>query len=356
MDYSINVTQTRTMNRRAALIFVTLGIAWGIPYLLIKVAVGELPPVTLVFARTGLAALVLLPIAMARGVVADTLRRWRPMAAYVVLEICVPWLFLSRAEQVLPSSTTGLLIAGVPVVATVLAVAGSRITGEAHERLGAAGVTGLALGVAGVAALVGLDVGGSSLPAVAEVGIVVIGYALGPVIMARWLSDLSGLGVVAVSLTAAALSYLPFVLLGPGLPASVPSPRVLASVAVLALVCTAAAFLLLFALVNEIGPVRSTAITYLNPAVAVVAGAFGLGEAVTVWTVAGFVLVLAGSYLVTRRPVTTAPPRPEIATPTVNPRPGMPGRPAVFAMNAAPGTCQGSSLAASPGGQAQIPE
>lgn len=305
MDFNYFAVKTRTMSRRAALIFVALGVAWGVPYLLIKVAVAELPPETLVLARTALAAAVLLPIAIARGAVLPVLRRWRPLLAYTVLEICIPWLFLTRAEQVLPSSTAGLLIAGVPVVASVLAVLGSRITGEARERLGAAGTAGLLLGILGVTALVGLDVGGSSLPAVAQVGLVVVGYAIGPVILRRYLSDLPGIGVVAVSLAGAALAYLPMVLTGPGLPTALPSASVLGSVAVLALVCTATAFLLLFALVNEIGPVRATAITYLNPAVAVVAGVAVLHETVTIWTGIGFALVLAGSFLVTRRPAAT---------------------------------------------------
>jgi drug/metabolite transporter (DMT)-like permease len=319
MDFNQLATETLIVNRRAALIFVALGVAWGIPYLLIKVAVAELPPETLVLARTALAAAVLLPIALARGAVLPVLRRWRPLLAYTVLEICIPWLFLTRAEQVLPSSTTGLLIAAVPVVASVLAVLGSRITGEARERLGIAGTGGLLLGILGVAALVGLDIGGSSVPAVAQVGLVVLGYAIGPVILRRYLSDLPGIGVVAVSLAGAALAYLPMVLAGPGLPTALPSADVLVSVTVLALVCTAIAFLLLFALVNEIGPVRATAITYLNPAVAVVAGAAVLHETVTIWTGIGFALVLTGSFLVTRRPTATplddrtAPP--PVATP-----------------------------------------
>jgi drug/metabolite transporter (DMT)-like permease len=79
-----------------------------------------------------------------------------------------------------------------------------------------------------------------------------------------------------------------------------PSSDVVASVVVLGVVCTAAAFMLLFALVGEVGPVRATTITYLNPAVAVIAGALVLGEPVTVWTVVGFALVVTGSYLVNR--------------------------------------------------------
>ena len=284
------------MSRRAALLFTTLGIAWGIPYLLIKVAVSELSASQLVLARTALAAVLLLPVALARGQVGPTLRRWPAVLAYTVVEIAIPWVFLGRAEQELPSSTTGLLIAAVPLAGLAVAA----LTGR-PERLGATGRAGLVLGLLGVAALVGLDVGGSALGPVLEVGVVVLGYAVGPAILSRWLGDLPGLGVVAVSLTLCALMYLPVVLVGGGLPPRLPGTDVVLSVVALAVLCTAAAFLMLFALIGEIGPVRATTITYVNPAVAVVAGALVLDEPVTAVKVVGFALVVLGSVLVTRR-------------------------------------------------------
>ncbi|GAB3594011.1 DMT family transporter [Angustibacter peucedani] len=282
------------MSRRAALLFVGLSIAWGIPYLLIKVAVEELSPLTLVFARTALGALLLLPVALAKGWVRPVLRRWPQLLVFTAVEITVPWLLLSRAEQHLTSSLTGLLVAAVPLVGVGVAL----VTGR-HEVLGRRGVLGLALGIAGVALLVGVDVGGSQWSAVGEMAVVVVGYAFGAALLARWFSDLPGPGVVAMSLTAAALGYLPFAL--PGLPHQLPSAKVSLSVVLLAVVCTAAAFLLLVALVAEIGPVRATTITYVNPAVAVAAGALLLDEKVTGWTLAGFAAVILGSVLVNRR-------------------------------------------------------
>jgi drug/metabolite transporter (DMT)-like permease len=277
--------------------FLGLGFAWGIPYLLIKVAVEEISPSQLVLGRTAIAAALLLPLALARRVVLPTLRRWKPVLAFALIEIAIPWVALGRAEQELHSSTTALLIAAVPLVGLAVAF----VSGRA-EWLSPTGWLGLALGIAGVAALVGLDIGGSEWGAVLEVGITVVGYAVGPAILARSLSDLSGLGVMAVSLTVTALIYVPIVLIWDGVPAGLPSGDVVASVLVLSSVCTAAAFLLMFGLVNEVGPVRATTITYINPAVAVVAGVLVLSEPVTVWTVVGFVLVVAGSFLVNSRP------------------------------------------------------
>jgi drug/metabolite transporter (DMT)-like permease len=300
MDFTVLRTQTVShgrktdrVNRRATLLFVSLGLAWGIPYLLIKVAVEELNPLTLVLSRTFLAALLLLPIALAKGAVRPVLRRWRPLLAYSVIEIVVPWLFLTRAEQHINSSLAGLLIAAVPFASVGVAVAFGR-----RERLGPMGLGGLLVGFAGVAFLVGVDVGGSQLGAVAEMAIVVACYATGAAILGKWMGDLPGIGVVALSVVVASLVYAPFAI--PALPGHLPSGKVVASVLLLAVVCTAAAFLLLFALIGEIGPVRATTITYLNPVVAVIAGALILDERITLWTIVGFALVLAGCLGVAR--------------------------------------------------------
>ena len=284
------------VSRRALLCFIGLGVAWGIPYLLIKVAVRELSPEQLVLARTAVASVLLLPVALARGAVVPVLRQWKWLFAFAFIEIAVPWVALGSAEQHLPSASTGLLIAAVPIVGILLAFVGGR-----PEQLNPLAWAGVLLGIAGVGALVGLDIGGSHPGPLGELAVVVVCYATGPVILSRKLGDLPGIGVVASALTVTTIGYVPVVLLRDGMPSTVPSAKVVSSVVLLALVCTAAAFLMLFALVGEIGPVRATTITYVNPAVAVAAGAIFLGEAISVWTVVGFVLVVTGSYLVNRR-------------------------------------------------------
>jgi drug/metabolite transporter (DMT)-like permease len=293
------------VTRRGIVLFAALGIAWGIPYLLIKVAVGELDPATVVLGRTAIGALFLLPLAFARRQVLVVLRRWRPLLAYTALEIVLPWFFLSTAEQRLPSSTSGLLLAAVPLVGVGVAFLFGR-----PARLTLLNWLGILVGMLGVAALVGLDVAGSDLVGVLELVVTVVGYAFGPAILSKWMSDLPGLGVVSVSLAIAAVVYVPVVALTGGFPIAPPSPPVIVSVIVLGVVCSAVAFLIMFALVGEIGPVRMTTITYVNPAVAIVAGALVLHEQVTVWTIVGFVLVVGGAFLVTwHRAI--APPDPE---------------------------------------------
>jgi drug/metabolite transporter (DMT)-like permease len=297
------------VTRRGLLLFAGLGVAWGIPYLLIKIAVGELEPAMVVLGRSAIGALLLLPLALARGQVMPVLRRWKPLLVYSVVEIVLPWFFLSSAEQRLPSSTSGLLLAAVPLVAVPVGFLFGR-----PAKLRGSNWLGILIGTLGVAALVGLDVAGSDLVAVLELVVTVVGYAVGPAILSRWMSDLPGVGVVATSLGIAAIVYVPVVLLTGALPHAWPSIPVSASVVILGVICSAGAFVLMFALINEIGPMRATTITYVNPAVAIVAGALVLHEQVTVWTVVGFVLVLGGSFLVTRRRREVVP-APEAAPP-----------------------------------------
>jgi len=283
------------MNRRALLLFAALGIAWGVPYLFIKIAVSELEPAMVVLGRSALAAILLIPLALYRREVWQVVRRWKPMLAYTIIEIVIPWYFLSLAETNLPSSTAGLLLAAVPLAGVAIAFFMGR-----PARLSGLNWIGIAIGMLGVAALVGLDVGGSDLPSVGMMAIVVVGYALGPAILSRWMSDLPGIGVVAVSLAGAAIFYVPVVALTGAWPTELPSTQVIVAIVVLAVVSSALAFVLMIALIAQIGPVRVTAITYVNPAVAILAGVIVLHESVTIWTVTGFVLVLGGSWLVTR--------------------------------------------------------
>jgi drug/metabolite transporter (DMT)-like permease len=289
------------VSRRGWALFAAMCVIWGVPYLLIKVAVGELAPSTLVLARTGIAALLLLPIAVARGHVRPVLARWRPLLAFCAVEICAPWLLLGYAEQRLSSSLTGLLIAGVPLISAVLARFGAR-----GEPLGPRRLIGLLTGLTGVGALVGFEVGGGDIWAVAAVAGVVVGYALGPVVLVRGLGDLPGIGVMAVALALTAVAFLPAGVAQA--PRHWPSGAALAAVTVLGVLCTAIAFLVFFQLIREVGPARSTVITYVNPAVAVLLGVLILHERFTVATGAGFLLILAGSVLATHRKGTSMRP------------------------------------------------
>ena len=287
------------MTRRGLLLFAAMCVIWGIPYLFIRIAVSELPPSVLVFGRTSVGALMLLLIALARGELRGLARRWAPLLALALVEIAVPWYMLSSAEQRITSALAGLLISAVPLVGVVIATSlGNR------EYLRLESLSGLLLGLVGVGAIVGFDLHASDPIALLQMAVVVVGYAVGAFIFQR-LAGEPPFAVMGVALGICTVIYAPVAALQ--WPHTVPSLAVLASIAVLAVVCTALAFVLFFALIAEIGPVRATVITYINPAVAAVLGIAILHESLTVGMAVGFLLVLAGSALATRRRVGAGP-------------------------------------------------
>jgi drug/metabolite transporter (DMT)-like permease len=293
------------MSRRGWALFIAMCLIWGIPYLLIKVAVSDISPVTVVFLRTLIGALILVPIAAARGSLVPVLPYWKWVVAYTAIEVALPWFLVTHAELRLSSSLAGLLIAATPFAGVVL----GRITG-ASDRFDARRIFGLVVGFIGVGALVGFNVSVSDFGAAAELGLVAICYAVGPMIVSRRLSNVPNIGVVAFSVLLPAIVYAPFALTQ--LPAAIPPPQVLLAIGLLGVVCTALAFLIFFALIAEVGPVRATIITYVNPAVALALGVTLLDEPLTIGAIGGFALILVGLFLSTRR-AKTARATPQVA-------------------------------------------
>ncbi|HET7900473.1 MAG TPA: DMT family transporter [Candidatus Nanopelagicales bacterium] len=289
------VARAAGMTRRGWILFAAMGVIWGIPYLFIKIAVEEISPATVVGLRTVLGALVLVPLAMRSGAIRPALRAWPFVLAFGVIEMGIPWLLLGHAETRVASGFAGLMLVTVPIIGTVL----SFLLGDRHALAGVR-LLGLGAGVLGVGLLVGLDSLSGHVDAlsVIELLLVALCYAVGPVIASRKLAHVPSMGVIALSLAIVAVLYLPVT--ATGLSGGLPSTSVIVSVLVLALVCTALAFVLFFELIAEAGPVRATVITFVNPAVAVLLGLVVLSEPLTWGMVLGFPLVLLGSYWATR--------------------------------------------------------
>jgi drug/metabolite transporter (DMT)-like permease len=284
------------MTPRGWLLFATLSVIWGLPYLLVKISAAELPVAVLVFARVGVGALVLLPFAVRGFPAAALARHWRPLLAFATLEFALPWGLLSHAAPRIHSSTAGLLMAAIPVLAIVI----GKLAGNT-EPLGTRRIAGLALGFAGVFALVGPVWSGEWFP-VLEVLCAAAAYATAALVAERHLHDVPALPMTTVCLGTAALMYLPAAAMA--WPDALPSMRALAALAILAVACTSLAFVWFFLLIREAGVGRAVLITYINPAVAVIAGAVVLSEPVTPGMLAAFGLILAGSLLaMTRKPV-----------------------------------------------------
>jgi drug/metabolite transporter (DMT)-like permease len=283
------------MTRQAWLLFAAMSVIWGVPYLLIKVAVEELSPAELAGLRTLLAAVVLVPVAAWQGALRPALARWPWVLAFALIEMAGPWLLLGQAETRVSSGFAGLMIATVPLMGVLIA----RLQGD-RAAFAPTRLRGLGIGLLGVAFLVGLDslTGHVEAVPVLELLLVAFGYALAPAIANRRLADVPSIGVIALSVAVVAVLYLPASV--GAARGGLPSPEVIAAVLVLGLVCTALAFVLFFALIARVGPVRATVITFINPAVAIGLGIVVLGEPLTWGMAIGFPMVVLGAFWATR--------------------------------------------------------
>lgn len=283
------------MSTRAWFAFLSVSVLWGIPYFFIKVAVEDgIPPAFLAWARVALAALLLGLLCARLGLFAQLRGRWRVLAAYAVVEIVIPFPLIAAGEERVSSSLAAILIATVPLLVALLA-----LRFDHEERAGGRRLAGLVVGFAGVVALVGLDVAGSSAELLGAGAILVaaLGYAIGPMLLKHRFAGIDPRVTMAGALAIAAVALTPAALAEP--PAAMPSPDTIAALAVLGVFCTALALVLFAALIAEAGPSRASVITYVAPLVAVALGVVALDERPGIGAIAGLVLIIAGSWIST---------------------------------------------------------
>jgi len=277
---------------RAWMLFAVMCLVWGVPYLFIAQAVESFSPPAVVAIRTLGAGILLLPFALRGGALRPALRLWPWVLVFGVIEMAGPFLLLSHAEQTLPSGTTGLLVATVPLFAALIGF----FTGD-RGALGPVRVVGLVVGFAGVAVVVsgsGIGLGDGGLLAVGEVLAVAVLYAIAPFVVATKLRSVSGLGTATLSLLFIGIGYLPLAFLTQH---EVPTSSSILAVVLLTVICTAVAFIAFFALIREVGPARAPLFTYVNPIVAIALGALILGEHLHIGLLLGFPLVIVGCWL-----------------------------------------------------------
>jgi drug/metabolite transporter (DMT)-like permease len=280
------------VSARGWVLFAAVSVIWGMPYLFIKIGVEELTPGFVAWSRVALAALVLLPLAIRTGALRGLPLRW--LVAFAAVEIAIPFPLIGFGEVRISSSLAAILIAALPLVVAFLALRFDHAERPTPVRL-----LGMLVGLGGVVALVGIDIGfrGPELLGAAAVLAATLGYAAGPLIVKRQLANADPLGPVTAAMAIASIMLLPFGIAD--FPAEMPATDTLVSIVVLGLICSALAFLVFFRLIAEVGPSRATVITYVNPIVALALGVAVLGESVTAGAIAGLLLILAGSWLAT---------------------------------------------------------
>ena len=287
------------MSRRHWFLFITVGLLWGMPYLLLKVSVRELSVPVIVCSRTLIGALILVPIALHQKTLLPALKKYHYVLLYAVLELFIPWLLITAAEQKITSGLAGLLVATVPIWTTVIASVKGDKTVWHKKRLG-----GLLIGFIGVLLVVGIESLRSDQNPLAIIMILVasLSYASAVATVTATIPELDPIAINGLAMFSASIFYLPFALFA--LPDHMPTAHVIASQITLGLLPTAMAFILFFELMRDVGPARASLVTYLNTAFAVVLGVVILHEPLTLGILVGLPLVLIGSYFAGRKSVT----------------------------------------------------
>lgn len=289
------------MSRRGWFLFILVGFLWGIPYLFIKVAVDPdngFTPATVVCLRTAIGAAILIPLAMKQRQLIFAIRGWRYVGAYALLEMIGPWILIGTAEQKISSGLAGLLVASVPIWATLFASMRGDKTVWQPKRL-----FGIIVGFIGLIAVVGIEsiTGSADALSIFMVLLASIGYSYAVMMVQGALPGVSGVAINAVAMAMAAIFYLPFAIAQ--WPHHEISSGAIRTVVGLGVLSTGAAFAAFFTLANIIGVARGSLVTYLNTACAVVLGVVILGEPLTTGIILGLPLVLIGSYFASRKPV-----------------------------------------------------
>lgn len=303
------------MTRKGWILFIAMSIFWGIPYFFIKIAVQELDPSVVVFGRAAIAALVLLPMAVRGKTLWSLFRHWPIVLLFAIIHMVGAFLLISYGEQHVASSLTSLLIAANPLLVALFALGFDK-----SERANGPRLIGLLIGMAGLVVLLGFDIRGDAQLWLGAIFILLAatGYAIGAMMLKnRPLVEFPRITLAAAECSITTIVLLPLIVTR--LPGHVPDVQVLVSLLLLGLICTALALPTFFALIAEVGASRGTVITYVNPAVSVLLGVAILHEPLTVATIAGFLLIIVGSWLSTTGaiPFLTARKIPQSEVPTL---------------------------------------
>jgi drug/metabolite transporter (DMT)-like permease len=290
------------MSRRAYFHFAVSGLFWGIPYLLMKVAVADIPPAVIVCGRVLIGAAILIPIAIHQKVLMDAIRGWRFVLPYAIFEMMIPWILITNAEKKISSGLAGLLIATVPIWSTIFASMSGDKTVWHSKRL-----VGMLVGFIGLIGLVGYEsiIGSSDPLSIAMMLVAAISYSYAVNTISQKLPDVSGIAINGLAMVITSIAYAPLMIVQfPEV--STVSTKSAVSLLALGVFCTALAFISFFIVLKEIGPARASIGTYVNTAIAVVLGVLILSEPLTLGIIIGLPLVMIGSFLASRKPSVTS--------------------------------------------------
>jgi drug/metabolite transporter (DMT)-like permease len=288
------------MSRRGLFLFLAIGLAWGVPYFFLAVAGKDFSTPSVIFSRVVIGAAILVPFAIKRGEFKAALKAWPWVLTFAAIEMIGPWFLLTEAERHVPSGLAGLMIATVPIFGMLIAYFFQGDKSVRHPKT----LAGLAIGFMGVVLLVGIDsLTGTHEPLyLLMLVLAALGYAIAPAIVSSKIQHVPAAGMMSLSLLIVAAFYaIPALSSLPGEFAAGPSPESVWSLIGLGVISSAAAFVMFFELVKEVGSARATLVTYPNTAWALLLGIVLLGEPITIGLLTGLPLVALGSYLALRK-------------------------------------------------------
>jgi len=265
-----------------------------------KIAVDTFTPSVIVFGRVIIGAALLIPIALKQGLVRDILKGWKYVIPYAFAEMIGPWFLISSAQKSITSGLAGLLVATVPIWATIFASINGDKTVWHSTRL-----FGLIFGFAGLVALIGIEsiTGNSSITSISMVLLAAMLYAYAVNMISKKMPGASGVALNGVAMGIAAIFFAPFAYAQ--WPTGAIPQSAIWSIIGLGVLCTALAFVIFFKVMDDIGPARASLVTYINTSFAVVLGVLILSEPLTLGIMVGLPMVLVGSYFASRKPSVT---------------------------------------------------
>jgi len=285
------------MSRKGWILFTLVGLLWGVPYLFMKVAVEELSTPMIVFTRLMIGAALLVPLALREGSLKSALKYWRYILLYAVLEMVIPWSLITSSQRDLSSGVVALLVATVPIWATLFAHQTGDSTAAHRVR-----IFGIIIGLIGITLIVGIesisDFG--NIRALLQILVAAASYAWAVNMITRKAPGISGIAINGIAMMISSVIFAPFAIANR--PETLPSLEVTLSMLGLGVPCSGIAFWVYFVVLDEIGPARASLVVYPNTAVAVVLGIVILREPITLAILIGLPLVLVGSYFASRKP------------------------------------------------------
>jgi drug/metabolite transporter (DMT)-like permease len=279
--------------------FVALAAIWGASFLFMRLAVVEFGVVATAALRVGIAASFLVPLMLFKGHGAAFRRHWGKVCLVGVVNSGLPFLLFAFSLLSITTGLSAILNATVPLFGALVA------WWWLKDRPTGSRVLGLVIGFGGVAALAWdkasfkPDAVSGIAPAWAVLAclLATVCYAIAASATKRYLSGLPPLVTATGSQVGATIALaVPALWLRP---AEMPSSQAWLALLVLGVLCTGVAYILYFRLIEQAGPSRALAVTFVLPVFAIVYGALFLGEEVTAWMLMWGAVVVLGTALST---------------------------------------------------------